>query len=250
MNFSKTKIDRFFSLIPLIALFLISRVFGLQEACIPEGHENQIPPLSLIGLVVSEDPSSSVAVIYNKGTGKTVTLTIGKSVLDMKLTHVLKDGIVLKKGEKIYWLFLKQSVQVRADVKTQKSPKKVEEPDHKYDESKSVGVNSHSSERIFFRSEVQKKVKREWPLIIKETQVVPNYVDGKMSGLRVVSLPKKSIASEIGIYKDDVIKAVNGVKLDNLSTLVSLYNQTFMKDRFEVLIERDKKLIRQVYTLR
>lgn len=250
MNFSKTKIDRFFSLIPLIVLFLISRVFGLQEACIPEGHENQIPPLSLTGLVVSENPSSSVALIYDKGTGKTVTLTIGNSILDMKLTHVLKDGVVLKKGEKIYWLFLKESVQVRADEKTQKSPKKVEEPGHEYDQSKSVGVNSHSSERTFVRSEVQKRVRREWPLIIKETQVVPNYVDGKMSGLRVVSLPKKSIASEIGISKDDVIKAVNGVKLDNLSALVSLYNQASVTERFEVLIERDRVLIRQIYTLR
>jgi general secretion pathway protein C len=97
---------------------------------------------------------------------------------------------------------------------------------------------------------VQQRVKREWPLIIKETQVTPNYVDGKMNGLRVVSLPKKSIASEIGIYKDDVIKAVNGIKLDNLSTLVSLYNQAFVTDRYEVLIERDRVLIRQIYTLR
>ena len=250
MNFSRARDLRFIFLIVLLSLFSISRLFGLQEASIPEEDENQIPPLSLIGLVVSQDPSSSVAVIHNKIAGKTVTLTIGKSILDMKLTHVLKDGVVLKKGEKIYWLFLKESLQVRADDKTQKSPKKAEEPDHQYDQSKNVGVNSHSSERIYVRSEVQKRVKREWPLIIKEAQVTPNYVDGKMSGLRVVSLPKKSIASEIGIYKDDVIKAVNGVKLDNLSTLVSLYNQAFVTDRFEVLIERDRALIRQIYTLR
>ncbi len=176
--------------------------------------------------------------------------TAGESVLDMKLTHVLEDGIVLKRGEKIYWLFLKGSVQAKADDKAQKSPKKVEEAEHEYDQSKSVGVNSNSLKIEFIRSEVQRRIKREWPLIIKDTQVVPNYVDGKMNGLRVVRLPGKSIASEIGIYKDDVIREVNGVKLDSLSTLVSLYNQIFVEDRFEVLIDRDKKLIRQVYTLR
>jgi len=234
----------------LVSLFLISNLFGFQKASIPEEHENHLPPLSLIGVVVSEDSSSSVAVIHNKGTGKTVMMTVGESVLDLKLTHVLEDGIVLRKGEKIHWIFIGRGFQLEADDKIQKSPKRVEETDQGYDQSKSSRVNNDSPKREFIRSEVQRRVEREWPLIIKDTKVVPNYVDGKMSGFRVVSLPGKSIASEIGIYKDDVIREVNGVKLDSLSTLVSLYSQIFVEDRFEVLIERDKKLIRQVYILK
>lgn len=250
MNFSKTSDFRFISLIMLVSLFLISNLFGFQKASIPEKHENHLPPLSLIGVVVSEDTSSSVAVIHNKGTGKTVMLTVGESVLDMKLTHVLEDGIVLKKGEKIYWIFMGRGFRLEADEKIHRSTQRVEETDQGYDQSKSSRVNNDSPKIEFIRSEVQRRVKREWPLIIKDTKVVPNYVDGKMNGFRVVSLPGKSIASEIGIYKDDVIREVNGVKLDSLSTLVSLHSQIFVEDRFEVLIERDKKLIRQVYTLR
>jgi type II secretory pathway component PulC len=234
----------------LVPLFLISNLFGFQKASIPEEHENHLPPLSLIGVVVSEDTSSSVALIYNKGTGKTVMLTVGESVLDMKLTHVLGDGIVLKNGEKIYWIFMGKGIRLEADEKIHGSPQRIEETDQGYDQSKSSRGNDDSPKLEFIRSEVQRRVKREWPLIIKDTQVVPNYADGKMSGFRVVSLPGKSIASEIGINKDDVIREVNGVKLDSLSTLVSLYSQIFVEDRFEVLIERDKKLIRQVYTLR
>lgn len=250
MKSIKTSGFRFISLIMLVSLFLISSLFGFQKLSVPQDHENHLPPLSLIGVVLSEDSSSSVAVLHNKGTGKTVMLTVGESVLDMKLTHVLEDGVVLKKGEKIYWIFLGGSFQVKADDKIQKSPKRVVEADQGYNRSKSVGEDNNSSKREFIRSEVQKRVKREWPLIIKDTNVVPNYVDGKMSGFRVVSLPEKSIASEIGIYEDDVIKEINGVKLDSLSTLVSLHSQIFVEDRFEVLIERDKKLIRQVYTLK
>jgi len=250
MNFFKTSGFRFISLIMFISLFLISNFFGFQKVSVPQDHENHLPFLSLIGVVLSVDTSSSVAVLHNKGTGKTVMLTVGESVLDMKLTHVLEDGVVLKKGEKIYWIFLGGSVRVKADNKIQKSPERIVEAGQGYDRSKSAWVNNNSSKREFIRSEVQRRVKREWPIIIKDTNVVPNYVDGKMSGFRVVSLPGKSIASEIGIYKDDVIKEVNGVKLDSLSTLVSLHSQIFVEDRFEVLIERDKKLIRQVYTLR
>jgi type II secretory pathway component PulC len=177
-------------------------------------------------------------------------LIAGESVLDLKLTHVLGDGIVLKKGEKIYWIFMGKGIRLEADEKIHRSTQRVEETDQGYDQTKSNRVNNDPPKIEFIRSEVQRRIKREWPLIIKDTQVVPNYVDGKIRGFRVVSLPGKSIASEIGINKDDVIREVNGVKLDSLSTLVSLYNQIFVEDRFEVLIERDRKLIRQVYTLR
>lgn len=250
MNFYKTSDFRFISLIMIVSLFLISNLFGFQKGSIPEEHENHLPPLFLIGVVVSEDSSSSVAVVHNKGTGKTVMLTAGESVLDMELTHVLEDGIVLRKGEKIYWIFIGRGFRLEADEKIPRRTQRVEETDQGYDQSKSSRVNNDSPKIEFTRSKVQRRVKREWPLIIKDTKVVPNYVDGKMSGFRVVSLPGKSIASEIGIYKDDVIREVNGVKLDSLSTLVSLHSQIFVEDRFEVLIERDKKLVRQVYILK
>jgi type II secretory pathway component PulC len=250
MNFSKTSGFRFISLIMLVSLFLISHLFGFEKASIPEEHENPLPPLSLIGVVVSEDSSSSVAVINNKVTGKTVILTVGESVLDMKLTHVLEDGIVLRKGEKIYWIFMGKGIQPEADKKIRGIAQRVEETDQENVQSKSSRVNNDSPKIEFIRSEVQRRVKKEWPLIIKDTKVIPNYADGKMSGFRVVSLSGKTVASEIGIHKDDVIREVNGVKLDSLSTLVSLYNRVFAEDRFEVLIERNKKLIRQVYTLR
>lgn len=250
MNFGKTRDFRFIPLAMLVSIFLIYDVLGIQEAPIPGGSENQLLPLSLIGVLVSEDPLSSMALMHDKGTGKTLMLTVGESIGDMKLTHVLGDGVVLKKGEKIYWVFMRKGTRLEADQKIARSPRRVEETDPAYGPPRCGRVNNDPQIREFVRSEVQARVNKELPMIIKDTEVVPSYVDGKMSGFRVVRLPGKSIASEIGIYKDDVIKEVNGVKLDSLSTLVSLYSQIFVEDRFEVLIERGKKLICQVYTLR
>ena len=250
MNFSKTSNFCFISLIMLESLFLISSSFGFQKVSVPEEHKNHIPPLSLIGVIVSEGTSSSVVVLQNKDTGKTVMLTIGESILNLKLTHVLEDGIVLKKGEKIYWIFIGRSIRLNTKEKVQRNLREQGEADRKHNPLTSDRLNSNSSKREFIRSKVQRRIKREWPLIIEGTNVVPNYVDGKMNGFRVVSLPEKSIASEIGIYKDDVIREVNGVKLKDLSTLVWLHSQIFVEDRFEVLIERNKKLIRQVYVLK
>jgi type II secretory pathway component PulC len=250
MNFRKTRDFRFIPLAMLVSIFLIYDVLGIQEVPIPGGSENQLQPLSLIGVLVSEDPSSSMALMHDKGTGKTLMLTVGESIGDMKLIHVLGDGVFLKKGVRIYWIFMGNGTRLEADQKIARIPRRVEETDPAYDPGRSRRVNNDPQVREFVRSEVQARVNREWPMIIKETEVGPNYVDGKMSGLRVVRLPGTSIAPEIGIYKDDVIKEVNGVKLDSLSALVSLHSQIFVEDRFDVLIERDKKLVRQVYTLR
>jgi hypothetical protein len=70
MNFFKTSGFRFISLIMFISLFLISNLFGFQKVSVPQDHENHLPLLSLIGVVLSVDTSSSVAVLHNKGTGE------------------------------------------------------------------------------------------------------------------------------------------------------------------------------------
>lgn len=250
MHFTQESGLRFFSATIFVSLLLIPDSFGLQEETALGKQKNHVLPLSLIGVVVSEDASSSVATIENQETGRTILLKTGERISDFELTHVLKDGIVLKKGEKIYWLFLRGGVRAEADNKIRNGFKQAAKPDQPYNRSENVGMKSHPLEKEFIRSEVQKRVKREWPLIIKDTHVVPNFANGKISGFRVVGLPEKSITSEIGICKDDVIREVNGKKLDSLSALLSLYHQVFAEDRFEVLIERNKKIIRQVYTLK
>ena len=214
----------------LIYLILFGFLFAADD----------FPPLSLSGVVVAKNTSSSVAVLKNEETGKTVIMTMGDSILDMELTHVFQDGIILKKGERIYWLLLEKSLPFKTDKETQRSSQK----------DGRVAPENNLPQREFVRLEVQKRVEQERALIIKETSVVPNYINGKIDGFKVIGLPKNSFASEVGIQKDDVIKEINGVKLNDLSALVMLYSKISEEERYEVLIERDKKLIRQVYILK
>jgi general secretion pathway protein C len=211
---------------------------------------NDIIPLSLTGVVVSKDGSSSVAVLKIEESGKTVIMKVGDSILDMELSHVFQDGIVLKKGEKIYWLLLEKSLQSKNEKIIKGSPRRIEKVKQEIEKSKSYPVNKSLPEREFARSEVLERVERERALIIKETRIVPSYVDGKIEGFKVIDLPKNGIATEVGLQKDDVIKEINGVKLDNLSALVILYSKISEEGRYEVLIEREKKLFRQVYILK
>jgi len=54
----------------------------------------------------------------------------------------------------------------------------------------------------------------------------------------------------MGILKNDIIKGVNGVELNDIDTIFSLYNQLKDESRFEVSVERSGKLFRILYVLK
>jgi len=238
------------SLFLLTFLFWDPSSFSHQKRPALKGYEDNRIPLSLIGVVISKNNSSSLAILKNKRNGKTVILTLGDRILGMELIHVFEGGVVLRKEGKTYLIFFGRSELIYFDKIAERS-QKANDIFHPEDELL-VGnqFESEFTEKEFIRSEATKRIKQEWPLIRKETRVEPNYIRGKMSGLKIISLPKRGIISETGICKNDVIKEVNGVVIDDLSKLFKLYSNIFVEDRFEILIERDGKLMKQIYTLK
>jgi general secretion pathway protein C len=242
MRFFKLANFNFIYLIFLWFLFAALAAVGFSKTDALQKNESDFPSISLTGVIVAKNNHSSVAVLKNEEAGKTVIMKVGDSIFGMELTHVFQDGIVLKKEEKIYWLLLEKNLPSKTDM----------ENDFQMNlgVSKNAQVNKNYPEREFDRAEVLQRAEQERSLIIKETKVIPNYLNGKMDGFKVIGLPKIGIASEVGIQKGDVIKEVNGIKLDNLSALLMLYSKISLEQRYEVLIERDQQLIHQVYILK
>lgn len=230
--------------------FLILTSFSSQKISSPKKHEVYSPSLSLIGVIISKDTSSSVAVLRNEKSGKTMILKIGKSIFDMKLIHVFKNRIILQKGEKTFQIFLGRNNLIRNDQKILKSTSEIIVTDQKVDLLISNKLNNYLIKKEFIRSEVEKRIEKEWPLIIKETRLIPNLINGKISGLKISNLPKKGILSETGIYKNDVIKEINGIVLNDMKTFLGLYNKFKDENQFEVSIERKGKIIRLLYILK
>ena len=93
-------------------------------------------------------------------------------------------------------------------------------------------------------------LEEELPLIMQEARFVPNMVNGRVSGFRITGLPTKSIISQIGIRRNDIVKKINDVELDSVEGMLDLYMKFKDESRFEVTIERSGKTIRIMYTLR
>jgi len=100
------------------------------------------------------------------------------------------------------------------------------------------------------RSDVEKRIRLEWPVMMKETKFVPNYLNGQVSGFKIMSLPDKGIFSETGILENDVIKKVNGIELNDLATLFRLYDVLKGENQVEVCIERGGEPYRLLFILK
>jgi len=250
MNSIKIVSFYFMTFILFEFLFLISSSFSSQKMSASKEDENHFPPLSLVGVMVSKDTSSSIAVLKNEKTGKTKALTIGESIFGLTLVSVFENRIILKKNEKAFQIFLARSNLIRVEEKLQKNKGEISVADRKEELSESNQLDNNLIKKELIKAEIEKRIESEWPLIIQEIKYAPNIIKGKIKGFKITKVPENSILSEVGIYKNDIIKKINDIELNDISILFSLYNKFKDENQFEVSIERDGKLFRLLYILR
>lgn len=234
----------------LFGFFIISTASVLQRAVTAQEQGGRLPRLSLVGVIVSEDASASVAILKNEQTGETQTLSVGEKILDFTLSQVSGNHIVLTRGEETYKIFLGRGRITRTQAPPQKKPLEAPPP---APEKKPVEPPSPESDVIrmeFNRAEIERRLEDELPLIMQEARFVPNMVNGRVSGFRITGLPTKSIISQIGIRRNDIVKKINDVELDSVEGMLDLYMKFKDESRFEVTIERSGKTIRILYILR
>jgi type II secretory pathway component PulC len=221
-------------------LLLSPTLYGFKELPSSCAHEPSLPPLSLVGVIVSNDISSSVAILRNDKTGKLKILKEGESINNLLVISIFKDRVILKKDEKIYEIFLRYNESIEAEEKSQNTADEIIVPSQ---EIKSLGY-------VFDRTETEIILRTEWPLILKETRCVPNFVDGQIKGFKITRLPRRSILSEAGVFKDDVIKEINGVELNEYTNPYQLINLIKWEDQIVVRIERGNKIRLVTYIFR
>jgi general secretion pathway protein C len=72
----------------------------------------------------------------------------------------------------------------------------------------------------------------------QQVRIVPNYQNGKYSGVRMIGMQGESLFKDIGFENSDILLAVNGEHLDSPNKALSLYDALKNKARLTVLLER------------
>lgn len=71
-----------------------------------------------------------------------------------------------------------------------------------------------------------------------EIRAVPNFVDGKVSGMKILSVKKGSVFAKLGLQRGDILQRINGIELD-VRRGFEIFNQ--LKDQKSLTVD----LIRQ-----
>lgn len=208
----------------------------------------QVMDFILIGIVVSSDASSSVAMLRNETTGSVMLLKVGENVQDLKLLQVLKDRAVFSDGLQTFEFFL----NVKAVGQTRELPRKVLAPTIPREDADFRAASMVITFRKeFLKDEIEKRIWAELPRIMKEAQMVPHIAGGGINGVRIVKWPSGSnLLSDVGICEGDVIKQINDIKLNDASVLPRLQQAFLESSHFDVIVERGGKLIRFHYVLK
>lgn len=84
----------------------------------------------------------------------------------------------------------------------------------------------------------------------QQARVVPNYHNGKYSGFRMIGMRGTSLFSDIGFKNGDIVKVINGSRIDSPNKALSLYEALKSKSRLTVQIERGGMLKTLRYMIR
>lgn len=231
-------------------LFFISISFSSQGISASNEQEIRLPSLVLIGVVVSKNASSSVATLQNKQSGKTDIIKIGERILDFTLHKVFDNRIILKKGERSFQIILGKGRMIKVLKPAQKKPDEAQLPALTDKPVGGPGLDANIIRKEFNRSEIERRLEKEWALIIEKTRFVPNMVKGNISGFKILDFPENTILTEMGLVKNDILKEINGAELNNIAMMFDLFDRFKNDSQFNVSILRGGKLLRILYLLK
>lgn len=197
-------------------------------------------PLELIGTFVStpKRPNRSLAILQMTTGGKEVEiLRIGEKwqkigVLEIELLEVDRARILIKNlltGAREYI----SNDQLLASVSAPSSPR--------VPRAEGVSVSgSLSDEIVLSRAQINRAIDNNTNIIFSWVDVQPYAVAGKVEGFRLNNIkPRGKPFFEMLRFKEgDIVKRVNGVKMDSVDKAVGLWSAVHGKDRVSFTIER------------
>jgi len=192
-----------------------------------ETYKKSSLDVELVGTIVVNDASRSVAAIELKSEKKTEPFVVGDSVLSKAVVvNIARKKVVLRNiisGE-LEYIGMKEDEN---EAKLQPQPS-----------GESVGVKQLSGDRVLLdRNELNKSLININELLT-QARAVPNIENGVVNGFKLFGIQPGSLFQKLGAQNGDVIKSVNGVDIKDPSTAMGLYQQLQTSNRLEFKMER------------
>jgi general secretion pathway protein C len=219
-------------------------------------------PLKLLGtMVVSPESFSSATLEVNRKDQKIVT--VGIELLDgqARVESIRRTYVVLKETGKLTIAPLWPRAEggeggaAGAQAAAMPTPGRPPRPGAAPATPAGTGASTAGVKRIsdtsfqLDRAMLDKKL-ANLAALGQQTRVVPNYRGGKYDGFRMIGMASSSLFRDIGFENGDIIKVINGNRIDSPNKALALYEALKNKSRLTVQVERGGMLKTMRYIVR
>ena len=225
-----------------------------------EGPQQSELGIKLIGTAVNPtDPDLRWANIEVQG--ETTMVSPGSDILDGKATvvDILPQIIYLREGDRLTHVGLWSEVVAktgpagrtpfRPGVNPPRPlvrppvgmPPRVSGRPQGFDYSKGVKQISDYEYRI--DKQMLDEQLTDLTQLGMQARVIPNYVRGKYEGFKLVGVRPGSLYRAIGIRSGDVVRSINGKKIDSPNKAMELFTQLKTASNIKLEVERRGKVV-------
>jgi general secretion pathway protein C len=228
-----------------LALAPLGRYLGLpdklRQEVLPEGPGDPIVPtslgLKLLGTLVTAQPSTSFASVYESPTRRTRSVWAGDELLGARVLIIERTRVLLLNGERLESIG-PESAPSAGGV----SPERTPPPPGT--SIRQVGPSAYE----LSRREVNDSTANVHQLAT-QVRIVPAFKDGAPNGFKLFSIRPDSLFARLGLRNGDVLQRINGLSLSSPDRALEAYSRLRDASRIELEVERQGEVIRQTYTV-
>ena len=183
----------------------------------------------LEGVIVTSNPSRSIALLKRAGTKRARPLRVGQEFAGYVLLEVARDSAFLENAAgRLQLVLAGREAKIGDAVQDLSAP---------------------WIRRDFSKSTAAARLEKEMPVILSETRLTASVESGEVRGLTLIRLPDGTLLSESGLKLGDVILSINGEPLRGLDSLWELLARFKDKDELRLIVERRGAVVRLAYAL-
>lgn len=210
--------------------------------------------LKLMGVMVSSKAEWSTALLEDQGTKQTYIVRTEEDVVPQAtLKEVRRDRIIIERNGRLEYIRLVDTItgnpQAALGARSGAPPstaKPINTPANLVkpaQASKDAGKtvqrtdnNAYAVDRKSMNAQLENRA-----ALAKGATIVPNYKNGKKSGLKLVNVASDSVYQQLGMKSGDVLQSVNGEKIRSQAHAMEMMDRFRKADSVTIEVERGGK---------
>jgi general secretion pathway protein C len=204
-------------------------------------------PLALKGTIVHSDPKKSIANIEVRSKNQVLAYSVGRDIEGLAvLQKVERTRVIIRNSNNGRLEYLEMKLEGgKISFNGAKAPAAGPVAGGKTDVAQ-VAPNKFEIKR----SDLQKYLS-DTASILQQASMIPVHgPSGEIEGFKFIGIQPGSIYTQLGFQTGDVIKAVNGEKIDSPAKAMELYNALKNSSNINITTSRDGRDQDNSYTVK